>query len=164
VRCSRYGSFWIELDEAIARLAPKLPRELEVRPAAAADLPAVYRIAHQAFAEAYMFAPISPAEFASLYGRGPAGTTSFVCDGGFVYGFVTELDDAPVGVIKTIAVEPAARARGAYHALLSTAFAAFRARGARRAIGALIHTDGAPALMGWQRGEAFKRYALYEHA
>ncbi len=164
--CSHYGSFWIDdVDAVLDRWAPKVARDVVVRPAAAGDLPAIHAIAHEAFAGAYMFSPIGLAELAALYGGAAGGGGAFVVDDlGFTYTFVADLGGEPVTILKTIAISPAARDRGVYHALFSAALRAGRERGARRAIAALIHLDGSPALMGWQRGRVFKRYALYEHS
>lgn len=176
VACSGYASHWIdELPAQIARMAPKVARSREagatLRPIGVADLPALYHLAHAAFRDAYMFSPLEPDEFAALYGREQAtiaSDTSYLAllgdrPVGFVYGFVADVGGAPAGIIKTIAIAPEARDAGIYHALLSEVMASFAGLGIRRAIAALMHLDGSPALMGWQRGALFKQYALYEH-
>jgi hypothetical protein len=171
---SRYASHWIDMPEALARWVPKVARARElgvtVRAATMADAPAIYRLALAAFADAYLYSPIEPDEFASIYGADRVATSApylALVDGepvGFLYAFVADLPRGRAGVIKTVAVAPAARDRGVYHALFAGALQAFVDAGVPSAIAALMHVDGSPALMGWARpGTLWKEYALYQH-
>ena len=170
---SRYASHWIDMPAALARWAPKLARAREagltVRRASAADAPAIFALALAGFRDAYMYSPIEPDEFASIYGadRASDGLTYLVLDGGrpigFMHSFLADLPRGRVGIAKTIAVAPDARDRGAYHLLFASALEGFQAAGVGDAIAALFHLDGTPAQMGWaQPGTLFKQYALYD--
>ena len=173
---TRYGSYWLgDLEAVRARFAGKIARArnagVVVRSVSEADLPSLYQLALAGFRGAYMYSPIEPDEFASLYTADRAADvagTSFIAtlDGrsvGFVYNYVAALPDGPAGIVKTIVVAPEARALGVYHDLLATSLGAFLERGVTRAIGALMHADGDPSLMGWCRPEmTFKQYALHE--
>jgi GNAT superfamily N-acetyltransferase len=173
---TRYGSYWLgDLEKVRARFAGKIANArnagVVVRPVGAADLPSLYRLALDGFRGAYMYSPIDPEEFATLYSADRAADvagTSFIAihDGravGFVYTYVAELPDGPAGVVKTIVVAPEARAFGVYHDLLATSLEAFLERGVTRALGGLMHAEGDPSLMGWCRPEMmFKQYALHE--
>ncbi len=171
--CAHYGSYWLgPLSPIVEKFARVIARgTATVRPVTAADLPSLYQLAITGFQGAYMYAPIEPDEFASLYAgdRVTAATaTSFLAveDGrpcGFVYSFVADLPDGPAGVIKTIVVDRQARGGSAYAGLMTAAIDAFRALGVDRAMGGLMHADGSPAAMGWCRPEmSFKQYVLLE--
>jgi hypothetical protein len=173
---TRYGSYWLgDLEAVRARFAGKISNArnagVVVRPVSAGDLPSLYQLALGGFRSAYMYSPIEPDEFASLYTADRAADvagTSFIAtlDGravGFVYNYVAALPDGPAGIVKTIVVVPEARALGVYHDLLATSLGTFLERGVTRALGALMHADGDPSLMGWCRPEmTFKQYELYE--
>jgi len=175
---TRYGSYWLgDLEQVRARFAGKISNArnagVVVRSVGAADLPSLYQLALGGFRSAYMYSPIEPDEFASLYTADRAADvagTSFIAtlDGravGFVYNYVAELPDGPAGIVKTIVVVPEARAFGVYHDLLATSLGSFLERGVTRALGAMMHADGDPSLMGWCKPEMmFKQYALYEHS
>lgn len=171
--CARYGSYWLgDLPAIVAKFAPVIARGgAEVRPVTAADLPSLYRLAMSGFRDAFMYSPIEPDEFASLYAgdRVTAGlATSFLATEqgrpcGFIYTYVADLPGGPAGVIKTVLVDGAARGGGAYATLMSAAIEAFLAGGVTRALGGLMHADGSPAAMGWCRPEmSFKQYVLLE--
>jgi hypothetical protein len=173
VPCARYASHWIDVRGALDRWAPKVERAraggLSVRAASAADARSIFQLALCGFRDAYMYAPIEPDEFASIYGadRAADGLTFLAIEAGvpvgFMHGFVADLPRGRVGIAKTIAVASSARDRGAYQLLFSTMLEAFAAAGVHDAIAALFHLDGAPAHMGWARpGTLFKQYALYE--
>lgn len=173
---TRYGSYWLgDLAAVCARFAPKIARArasgVELRALRAGDLPSLYQLAIAGFRGAYMYSPIEPDEFAAIYSADRAADvagTSFVAvdEGrplGFVYTYVADLPRGRAGVVKTIVVAPEARDRGVYHGLLATALQAFLDQGVTRALGALMHAEGEPALMGWCRPEnLFKQYVLYE--
>ena len=171
-----YASHWVaDLDATIGRFADRAERALAsgvvLRGLEASDLPSLYRLAIAGFAGNWMYSPIEPDEFATIYAadRVSAGApSSFVAtvDGkvvGFYYTFRTELPVGTTSIGKTIVVDSAERDRGIYHLMMSAWLRDARAAGIP-AIATLFHLDGSPALMGWQRaGDAFKHYVLFEH-
>jgi GNAT superfamily N-acetyltransferase len=173
---TNYGSYWFgDLDAMIERYAPRVAASVdagvEIRSLRVGDLPMLYQLAISGFRNAYMYSPIEPDEFASIYGADRAAessATSFVAvhDGkpiGFQYNFIASLPSGPVGVAKTIAVSPEARGRSTYHALMSASYRSFLDAGMTRAIAALIHEDGEPAKMGLcVPDNLLAKYALYE--
>jgi GNAT superfamily N-acetyltransferase len=173
---TRYASHWLgALDPVCARLETKAARAagVTIRPLQAGDLPSLYQLALTGFRGAYLYSAIEPDEFASIYGAdraAGAAATSFVAVDeerplGFVYTYLAELPRGPSGIVKTIVVLPEARDRGVYHGLLAASLRAAQAEGATGALGALMHAEGEPSLMGWCRPETlFKQYALYELA
>ncbi len=174
--CSRYGSYWLDSNEdVLAKFLPTVERGVEqgyaVRPISVGDLPVLYQLALAGFSKAYLYSPIEPDEFASIYSAdraADASATSFVATLedrpiGFVYTFVADLPDGPAGIIKTIVVSPEIRGGVAYGTLMSAAIDAFVARGVTRVMGGLMHADGSPASMGWCRPEkSFKQYVLLQ--
>jgi GNAT superfamily N-acetyltransferase len=171
-RVSTYASHWIDMNAAQARWTDKVARARDagvtVRAVTDADFPSIYQLALAAFADAYMFSPIDPDEFVSIYGGDrPADSRTTIAhlDGrpvGFMHTFVADLPRGRTGIAKTVAVHPDARDRGVYHALFSDALTSFQSAGLSHAIAALMHLDGSPALMGWARGPLYKQYALYQ--
>jgi hypothetical protein len=172
-----YSSNWLYEPEAISarfgvKAALSLSRGNRVRPLAAADLPALFQIAMIGFADAFMYTPIEPAEFALLYGSArvsaAAGSSYVAVDGadrtlGFIYTFDTVLDGEPASIWKTVAVLPDARDSGVYHHLVHTYLREGLERGQRRFLATLMHIDGTPAHMGWARPDTVVReYALFE--
>lgn len=171
--CAHYGSYWLgPLAPVVERCLPVAARgATTVRPVTSADLPALYQLAIAGFHRAFMYAPIEPEEFASLYAGErvtSATATSFLAVDrgrpcGFVYTYVADLPDGPAGIFKTVVVDPRVRGTSAYAALTIAGIEAFRARGVDRAICGLMHADGSPAAMGWCRPEmSFKQYVLLE--
>jgi GNAT superfamily N-acetyltransferase len=175
---SRYATHWVNDTQAVIdrfadRAALAARSGVVLRTVEASDLPALYRLAITGFAANYMYTPIEPDEFAHLYAADGArlqagASTSYVAlaDGapvGFYYTFGASLPGGEASVGKTIVVDPAVRDRGIYHLMMSAWLIAARDSG-RRALPALFHLDGSPALMGWQRsGDLFRTYALFEH-
>jgi L-amino acid N-acyltransferase YncA len=178
-----YTSNWMGDPEALVeRFAPHAGRAAEhgytVRTIAAdgSDLRALYAVATDAFAGAYLYSPIELDEFAALYTPGRsaavAGSTYVACapDGalaGFVYAYVLPswAGREQVTIIKTIAVTPAHRDRALYQTLLHAAIAGNLSAGSRDFVAALMHVDGSPRLMGWSRPETLiKSYELYERS
>jgi hypothetical protein len=171
-----YASHWVaSIDDTLARFADRADRALAsgvvLRGVETSDLPALYRMAIAGFAGNWMYSPIDPDEFAVLYAadRVSAGAgTSYVAalEGapvGFYYTFPASLPGGTTSIGKTIVVDSALRDRGIYHLMMSAWLREAKTAG-RRAIAALFHLDGSPALMGWQRaGDAFKNYVLFEH-
>jgi len=164
-RCARYGSYWMK-DPAAVR-ARMMSRARGVTVERTDDLKTIHEIAMRGFADAYLFAPISYQEFATLYaGAGDALAYLAIVDGapvGFFYTFEASLDRGRVGVCKTIAVLPEARDRGAYHALFARGIGDLLERGCSHLLCALIHDDGAPRAMGWSIPEQlFRSYVLFD--
>jgi GNAT superfamily N-acetyltransferase len=173
---SRYGSYWFgDLEDQLARFAPRAAAAaddgVEVRALRVGDLPSLYQLAVSGFRTAYMYSPIEPDEFASIYGADRAvesAGTSFVAvaDGrpiGFVYNFVAPLPRGPAGVVKTIVVSPEARKRSVYHALMAASFRVFLDGGLTRGIAGLMHEDGEPQKMGWCVPQnLLSKYVVYE--
>ena len=82
---------------------------------------------------------------------------------GFMYDFPLAIAGTTASVCKTVAVHPAHRASGIYHAMMHAWFSGQRDAGIKASIGALMHNDGSPSLMGWAREETLlKEYRLYE--
>ena len=172
----RYASHWVaDIDAVLARFAARAELAtasgVSLRPVEPGDLPALYRLAVAGFADNWQYSPIDPEEFAALYSgeRSAAGAaTSYVAVAGgapigFYYTFRAVLPAGETSIGKTIVVDAGQRDRGVYHLMMSAWLREAKAA-VGRAIAALFHCDGSPALMGWERaGAAFKRYALYEH-
>lgn len=137
------------------------------------DLDALFSMSLDAFADAWMYSPIERDEFAALYTPeqaalvAPSSYVVLAPDGepvGFLYAFSLALAGKKlVSVCKTIAVVKAHQNKRPYHLMMHTWFDEQRAAGCREFAGALMHCDGAPALMGWTKPETrIKEYKVYE--
>ena len=172
-----YSSNWLgDSSEQADRFAPKAARSREagyrVRPLEPRDVDALYQVATAAFASAWMYSPIERDEFAALYTPeqaarvAPFSFLGLAPDGepiGFMYDFPLAIAGRQASVCKTVAVHPAHRSSGIYHAMMHAWFAGQRAAGIRHAIGGLMHNDGSPSLMGWATPETLlKEYKVYE--
>jgi hypothetical protein len=174
---TRYSSNWLDGEAVIAQLgvvaARCASRGHAVRPLAVADAPALFGLAAECFAGAWMYSPIDGAEFAALYGAeraAAASASSLVAEkggelAGFMYNFDAVLDGERTSVCKTIGVRHRSRAAGVYPLLMCRWAEEARARGCTRLAGALMHADGSPGTLGWIRPETMIReYAIYERA
>lgn len=174
-----YATNWLpetpgELAERFAAKA-RVCRELgyTVRPIEPRDLPALHAVSSAAFAPAFMYSPIELDEFLALYSperAAQAAGSTFIAlapDGepvGLHYAFEMDLGGRPrVSVCKTVAVIPAHQDKRVYQLLMHDWGARAAAAGATHLVGALMHADGSPALMGWIAPETtIKEYQLYE--
>lgn len=174
---TRYGSYWMGEPEAlIARFADKAAEAaaagFTLRAPRGGDLPALHALSVEAFAGAWMYAPIERDEFEELYtperiAQGADSSYLALAPGGepagYMYNFELPLGNAPAAVCKTIAVAPRFRDQRVYHLLMHAWYRDQAARGRRRFVGALMHAEGDPAKLGWCRPEnALKEYAVYE--
>jgi GNAT superfamily N-acetyltransferase len=174
---TRYGSYWMgEPEELIARFADRAAQGaaagFTLRPPRAEDLPALHALSVEAFAGAWMYAPIERDEFTALYTPeriAQGADSSFVAvaptgePAGYMYNFELPLGGELAAVCKTIAVAPRFRDQKIYHLLMHAWYRAQAARGVRRFVGALMHAEGDPAKLGWCRPEnALKEYAVHE--
>jgi GNAT superfamily N-acetyltransferase len=172
-----YSSNWLgEVGDNIDKFAGRARRArdegYQVRNLSPRDLDALYGVATAAFAGAWMYSPIERDEFAALYTPAqaervaPYSYLGLAPDGepiGFMYDFPLPIGGVLASVCKTVAVHPAHRASGIYAAMMHAWFTAQREAGVRASIGALMHNDGSPALMGWAKAETLlKEYRLYE--
>lgn len=183
--CGTYSTNWLTCPEqgrgadALAgKFTAAAQRALDsgysVRGIAPSDLPALYKLSSEAFADAFMYSHIGPDEFAALYSRDDvpvAARTSYIAhapDGSpiaFLYSFPCNLDGRDALVCKTIAVLPGTRGRGIYPLLVHTWVTDGIADGCRDFVGGLMHVDGNPANLGWTGADTrIKEYALYERA
>lgn len=175
-----YSTNWIPDAQAnIDRMAPGAEtfaaNDLRIRTLAGpSDFAALFELSRIGFADAWMYSPIEPAEFAAIYtpeqvASAAAGAYLAITPDdepiGFFYTTTAVTDsDEPIAVAKTIAVRHDYRNRGVYHALFRNWFVERQAAGCDRYIAALIHIDGAPAGMGWHTGPIVRKYAVYERA
>jgi hypothetical protein len=172
-----YSSNWLgEVGDNIDKFAAKAKRSRDegyrVRNLEPRDLDALYELAIAAFSSAWMYSPIERDEFAALYTPAqaervaPYSFLGLAPDGepiGFMYDFPLPIAGTTASVCKTVAVHPAHRASGIYHAMMHAWFSGQREAGVRASIGALMHNDGSPSLMGWAKEETLLReYRLYE--
>ncbi len=175
--CSTYSTNWLgDADAIIDKFSAAAQRALDdgfsVRGIGPADLPKLYRLSSDAFADSFMYSPIGADEFAALYSSDDvpvAARSSYVAHApngdaiGFLYSFPCSLDGRNALVCKTIAVLPGTRSRGLYPLLMHTWVSDGVADGYRDFVGGLMHVEGNPADMGWTRPEtSIKEYALYE--
>lgn len=146
-----------------------------VRPIEPRDLPALHAVSAAAFATAFMYSPIELDEFLALYSperaSQAAGSTCIALapDGepvGLHYAFEMALGGRPrVSVCKTVAVTPAHQDKRVYQLLMSNWGASAAKAGVTHLVGALMHADGSPALMGWISPDTMiKEYQLYERS
>jgi hypothetical protein len=174
-----YSSNWLgEAEEHIDRFAA---RAEECRKSgysvrhiiAQTDLDALYTMSLDAFSSAWMYSPIERDEFAALYTPeqaamvAPSSYISHSPEGepvGFLYAFPLAIaGKAPVSVCKTVAVVREHQDKRPYHLLMHTWFSEQLEAGCQTFVGALMHCDGTPALMGWTRPETLlKEYKVYE--
>lgn len=137
------------------------------------DLDALYAMSLDAFAGAWMYSPIERDEFAVLYSPEQAALVapfSYLALSperepvGFLYAFPLSIAGKErVSVCKTVAVVRAHQDKRPYHLMMHTWFSEQREAGCREFAGALMHCDGAPALMGWTSPETrIKEYEVYE--
>jgi GNAT superfamily N-acetyltransferase len=134
------------------------------------ELPILYRISMESFADNLLFEPISLPVFEALYqataNRLDYGLSQFVLDpegreAGFVFGFV----DRGYAVVKTIAVLPALRRLGLSTALLHLVLSGALSRGVRRGLSALVRAGNRSQFLegkhemvrGWRH-----EYALFQ--
>lgn len=177
--CATYSTNWLGEPEAVAdKFATVTRRALDrgysVRGLGATDLPTLYKLSTEAFADAYMYSRIDPDEFAALYSADDvpaAARTSYLAHApngdaiGFLYAFPCTLAGRKALVCKTIAVRPGGRSRGLYPLLMHTWIRDGIADGYRDFVGGLMHVEGTPANLGWTSPDTrIKEYALYERA
>jgi GNAT superfamily N-acetyltransferase len=175
---ANYSTNWIpDAQSNIDRMAPGAEKfasnGLRIRTLAGpSDFAALYGLTCAGFADAWMYSPIEPAEFAAIYtpdrvASSAAGAYLAVTPDDEPIGFfytTTAVSDEPgeIAVAKTIAVRRDYRNQGVYHALFRNWFVERQAAGCEKYIAALIHIDGAPAGMGWHTGPVVRKYAVYE--
>lgn len=178
--CSRYSTNWLPDTPGIRdRFAIKSQKSIDagvvVRRVEARDLPSLYRLSIAAFAPAYMYSPIDPDEFVAIYAPSRASegpTLAYLAEDsagealGFLYAFNAPLaGHEVVSICKTVAVVPGAQDQGVYHRMVHDWMDEQLQAGVEHYVAALMHCDGAPALMGWTKpATATKEYALFEHA
>lgn len=138
-----------------------------------ADLDALFTMSLDAFASAWMYSPIERDEFAAMYTPEQAAMVapfSYVALSpdrepvGFLYAFPLDIAGRQhVSVCKTVAVVREHQDKRPYHLMMHSWFTEQREAGCREFAGALMHCDGAPALMGWTSPDTrIKEYKVYE--
>lgn len=176
---TRYGSYWMGEPEALLarfeeRAGAAAAAGFTLRSPGPDDLPALHALSVAGFAGAWMYAPLERDEFEALYTpeRIAQGADSsylaLAANGapvGYMYNFELPLGGAQAAVCKTIAVAPGFRDQSVYHLLMHAWYRDQAARGCRQFVGALMHSEGSPAKLGWCRPQAaIKEYAVYERS
>lgn len=149
-----------------------------IRPLRLADfegeLQAIHEVCLEAFADNYLYTPLSRDEFVTMYAKvRPLVKDRFVwiaeVDGracGFVFGLpdalATGRGEEPDFIVKTLAVLPERRFAGLGSVLVGKVQAAAREAGFRHAIHALQHQgNSSRRITDRHGGELLRRYALY---
>ena len=138
-----------------------------------AELALLWRLASDAFAENFLYTPITEAEFHRLYqpaiGMVRPELVRIAEQQGQPFGFVFGLPDmlqaahgrVDTVIVKTLGVSCARRGRGVGSWLVERVLTQARALGFRKAIFALMHEDNASRRIGRGHMRDIRRYTLY---